>query len=534
MRSCVSHKAFERWSMHVNVPIENIYSNGVAESRSPCATFLDSLSLILRIIHSQGFKAKIDEITIVGADFWPDKSILEAWKLDGAAATILTSHSGTPLLALKLNAHVLQCITELIESNSQIENTFDDFIHWISSNNHFKTSSFALSKNHPLVDWMTDDVKLDEYHSRWIQFCPVVLPVESMHSDATVIHSKVHARIGLIGNPSDGFFGKTISVLINNFWAEVLLSPNELEDDLSIDIIPNRICDPFEFSSVDAACKITRRDGYDGACRLFLATMRVFIEYCEAYSIKISKRGFRMVYQTNIPRQVGLAGSSALVTALLKALIAHYNISESQLPLYSQANLALSAEQDQLSISAGYQDRVVQAYGGCVYMDFDRSLMTTRGYGDYVTLDISLLPKNMWMACVRQTKESGKIHSNVRSRFDKGDPVVVEAMKKFASFTVEARDALLKHDDVKLAILMSNNFNLRREVYGDAAIGTQTLRIVEIANRHGHAAKLSGSGGCVIGLWKDKDTENYVANTRKMQLEMEKEGFIFCTISPAR
>lgn len=33
-------------------------------------------------------------------------------------------------------------------------------------------------------------------------------------------------RIGLIGNPSDGFNGKTISLTIANFWAEVTIKPS--------------------------------------------------------------------------------------------------------------------------------------------------------------------------------------------------------------------------------------------------------------------------------------------------------------------
>ena len=33
-------------------------------------------------------------------------------------------------------------------------------------------------------------------------------------------------RIGLVGNPSDGFFGKTISLSIANFWAEVSVWPS--------------------------------------------------------------------------------------------------------------------------------------------------------------------------------------------------------------------------------------------------------------------------------------------------------------------
>ena len=31
-------------------------------------------------------------------------------------------------------------------------------------------------------------------------------------------------RVGLMGNPSDGFYGKTIALSIENFWAEVTIS----------------------------------------------------------------------------------------------------------------------------------------------------------------------------------------------------------------------------------------------------------------------------------------------------------------------
>ena len=38
-----------------------------------------------------------------------------------------------------------------------------------------------------------------------------------------LIHSKSHPRAGLVGNPSDGYFGKTISFIVRNFEAEVVL-----------------------------------------------------------------------------------------------------------------------------------------------------------------------------------------------------------------------------------------------------------------------------------------------------------------------
>ena len=42
--------------------------------------------------------------------------------------------------------------------------------------------------------------------------------------------------------------------------------------------------------------------------------------------------------------------------------------------------MVLSVEED-LGITAGLQDRVVQVYGGVVFMDFDQGHMQTHGCG---------------------------------------------------------------------------------------------------------------------------------------------------------
>lgn len=104
-----------------------------------------------------------------------------------------------------------------------------------------------------------------------------------------------------------------------------------------------------------------------------------------------------------------MAGSSALIISFLKGLIQFYELSDTDLSLPIQANLALRAEREQLNISAGYQDRVVQTYGGLMYMDFAAELMQGRGYGEYERLklkDKSVL-KGLWLAYVAQPKNSG-------------------------------------------------------------------------------------------------------------------------------
>ena len=38
-----------------------------------------------------------------------------------------------------------------------------------------------------------------------------------------IVKTKAYARAGLIGNPSDGYHGRTISLIVKNFAAEVVL-----------------------------------------------------------------------------------------------------------------------------------------------------------------------------------------------------------------------------------------------------------------------------------------------------------------------
>ena len=41
-----------------------------------------------------------------------------------------------------------------------------------------------------------------------------------------MIETYAYARAGLLGNPSDGYYGKTIALIVRNFRARVLLYPS--------------------------------------------------------------------------------------------------------------------------------------------------------------------------------------------------------------------------------------------------------------------------------------------------------------------
>ena len=118
-------------------------------------------------------------------------------------------------------------------------------------------------------------------------------------------------------------------------------------------------------SVVDVFLETIQMNGYYGGSRLIKATIKKFFEYCQTNQIKLPIKNFTIRYNSSIPRQVGLAGSSAIVTATMRALMTFYQV---EIPIEKLPTLVLSAEVDELGINAGLQDRVIQAYEGCVYM----------------------------------------------------------------------------------------------------------------------------------------------------------------------
>ena len=128
----------------------------------------------------------------------------------------------------------------------------------------------------------------------------------------------------LMGNPSDGFYGKTISLSIQNFWAEVTIFESE-----RLILTPHLINDPTEFGSLADLHDSYGRDGYLGqlfvynlffclnflfsfvfffvflgGLRLLQATCKKFYHYCSKHGIALAKRNFTLKYDTNVPRQV--------------------------------------------------------------------------------------------------------------------------------------------------------------------------------------------------------------------------------------
>lgn len=302
--------------------------------------------------------------------------------------------------------------------------------------------------------------------------------------------------MGLIGNPSDGYFGKTLSFAFSNFSAEVVLYETP-----ELEILPSEK-DHSRFAGIGGLAGDVELHGYYGGIRLLKATVKKFYDYCRENHIELHEKNFTIRYESDIPHGVGLAGSSAIITACLRALMMFYGVSIAK---YIQANLVLSAEVDELGIPAGLQDRVIQVYEGLVYMDFAEDIMTRQGYGHYELLDAKLLP-GLYVAYRDDLSEpTERFHNNIRGRFERGEPQVVNAMRYWAGLTDRVRRCLLKRQIEKIGELLDANFNRRRKIY---QLSKQNLQMVETARSVGASAKFTGSGGAIVGTYEDQQMLN--------------------------
>lgn len=309
-----------------------------------------------------------------------------------------------------------------------------------------------------------------------------------------IIKKIAYPRAALIGNPSDGYFGKTIAFVFRNFHAEIMLYETP-----ELVLLPT-MRDNTVFTDMEALSKDVKQYGYYGGIRLMKAAVKKFHDYCCQNHIALPEKNFTMRYMSDIPNRLGLAGSSALITAAMRAMFEFYSLEIAPCRL---ASLVLAAEREELEIPAGLQDRVAQAYNHPVFMDFDREYMQEHGIGKYKKFDLSD-DLNLFIAYRTDLAEGSEVlHSRLREDFNAGKKEVLDAMKEWAFLTEEMEKALREQDREKVAKLINRNFDLRCEVCA-SAVSEKNRNMVLLARSAGASAKLTGSGGAIIGSYKDE------------------------------
>jgi len=284
----------------------------------------------------------------------------------------------------------------------------------------------------------------------------------------TTATARAYARAALVGNPSDGYGGRTIA---------------------------------FTFEELRADVKVVKSqklviDAERGEAALLRSAYGRFAAFC--IDTGVDAKPCALSVRSSIPGEVGLGGSSAIVIAALRAL-ADFN--EVTLPKPALPTVALAAEED-LDIPAGLQDRVAQVYQGLVYMDFEPALLAADGHGAYEQLDPGLLDHAYVAWCPRMSVTSAGFHRELRRRYKSGDAAAIAALGDMAELAKHARTAFLESDLGRLHRLVNANFDLRRRL---GPLEPHHVRMVEVARAAGASANYSGSGGAITGLVDNDD-----------------------------
>lgn len=259
---------------------------------------------------------------------------------------------------------------------------------------------------------------------------------------------RVAARAAFAGNPSDGFGGAVVAAPVPGLHAAASYLAGERPDGT-----------PIVVATVA---------GFDAR-------------------FGTRSRG-RVRWSTSIPVSVGLAGSSAIVIATIRALAEHHGI---DVPPLDVAHLALAVEVSGMGIAAGLQDRITQAFGTAMFMDF-----RTERHAAVA----APIPEGAFVAYCRQAESSDVVHHRLRERWDAGDPALRDAVDGLRLQAVGAREALLSGDRAQLGRCMTASTELRLGLYDPAAAHRE---LFDAALALGADANFTGSGGAVVCLARD-------------------------------
>lgn len=227
MRSC-----FVNWALSRGVPTGNVIPYDNARG------FLGNLRELIALTEIDG-KTLHRMVACSSSIRWDScldlGSIVESSCTETSCTTLYSSSQ--PIRLPFICFQSISCLSGLVESN--IGAVGDEFLEVIEKNSGLPTNnalnSSSIQKFSACQLWLTSEMTR-------IQTIFAGLP--------DVVTASCPARVGLLGNPSDGFCGKTLSFLVDNFSAQVSISratssPNKIE------IIPHPLHDQLHFDGMD-------------------------------------------------------------------------------------------------------------------------------------------------------------------------------------------------------------------------------------------------------------------------------------------
>jgi galactokinase/mevalonate kinase-like predicted kinase len=305
-----------------------------------------------------------------------------------------------------------------------------------------------------------------------------------MNSEARTIVATAPGRAGIIGNPTDMYGGSVLSCSVG-MRARVRVTP-----------APELVLE-----TNDQECRVAGRDDLRPRGDHF-DLARAVLDYMHLPSLAC-----RVHYESEIPLRSGMAGSTALVVALLRALLAWM----SEYPnLYRVAERARYVELNYLKVVCGYQDAYMCTFGGLNYMDFRGKQFYRQAEAElFATVEplapyVPELPFVLGFTGVQHA--SSAVHKPLRERWLEGEAVVVQSYERMTEICRMGKKAMVLGDWQMLGRLMNENHAIQRDLGGSGESNERLIAAALEADALGAKLAGAGDGGTIIALWPRKDT----------------------------
>ena len=300
-----------------------------------------------------------------------------------------------------------------------------------------------------------------------------------------MIVSSAPGRCGIIGNPTDMYGGTVISCsTVERARCTIMDSP-ALVLAVSGSVQTIRTVDDLRLCGSD------------------LDIPKAVLTYFEQTPASFR---CRLSATSDIPESAGLAGSTAMVVAILCAVLEKL---EMRMDRYAIAETARKIESGVMGILCGFQDQHMAAFGGLNYMDFRGTERLAQDENEPLAtvepLQYAVGEPPIVVAHTGITRNSGIVHRGIRERWLAGEKAVVRGYERIAELARLGKKAMLNRDWQTLGALMNENHEIQRSLGGS---GPANDHLIEAARANGAVgAKLAGAGrgGTILALTLEPD-----------------------------
>jgi galactokinase/mevalonate kinase-like predicted kinase len=305
-----------------------------------------------------------------------------------------------------------------------------------------------------------------------------------MDSNERTVVCSAPGRAGIIGNPTDMYGGAVLSCSVG-MRARVTVTPAK----------------GIVLATNEDECRIRKRDDLRPRGDLF-DIPRAILSY-----LRLPPLQCRIQYGSDIPLRSGMSGSTALVVAILQALLAWQGEYPNRYQLAEQARYI---ELNYLKVVCGYQDAYMCTFGGFNYMDFRGKQFYRSAEAElFATVEplapyIPALPFLLGFTGVQRV--SGTVHRPIRERWLEGEEAVVGGYERITEAARQGKKAIIRGDWSTLGRLMNDNHAIQRDLGGSGESNERLIAGALDAGALGAKLAGAGSGGTIIALWPWEDT----------------------------